>query len=160
MSANPRHGPQAWHSAASALQDQVLVEVLRMYRATGRKVFLATNSLWAYTHVIMNYVVAGQSGAARDFAWLEEFDLVVTGCCKPAFFAEGGTLFAVNPEDGTLANTDNGAPISNIDPVGEKPEIPSPGIPTQTAVRAASAWVCLSSQGLALSRVAICAVAA
>jgi hypothetical protein len=39
------------------LQDPHLVPMLQMYKASGRKVFLATNSLWDYTNVVMNYLI-------------------------------------------------------------------------------------------------------
>jgi hypothetical protein len=28
-----------------------------MYKKSGRKLFLATNSLWDYTNVVMNYLI-------------------------------------------------------------------------------------------------------
>jgi hypothetical protein len=31
--------------------------MLQMYKASGRKLFLATNSLWDYTKVVMNYLI-------------------------------------------------------------------------------------------------------
>jgi HAD superfamily 5'-nucleotidase-like hydrolase len=202
--------------------DPHLVPMLRMLRQSGRKVFLATNSLWDYTNVVMNYLVGqeqaggggghgdgevewalstaaegaattaeeddededeeeedeeqalaavgsshggdsarrrqGEShnGAAaaaaaeeqttterktkkrrrkrkikRTTDWLRLFDVVVVGCAKPGFFSERRPLFAVNPRDGTLRNTDNGAPIT---PIGED-EDPSGA----TAERSASA---------------------
>jgi hypothetical protein len=30
--------------------------MLQMYKRSGRKLFLATNSLWDYTNVVMNYL--------------------------------------------------------------------------------------------------------
>lgn len=38
-------------------QDKQLVPMLQMYKKSGRKVFLATNSLWDYTNVVMNFLV-------------------------------------------------------------------------------------------------------
>jgi hypothetical protein len=38
-------------------QDPHLLPMLEMYKASGRKVFLATNSLWDYTNVVMNYLI-------------------------------------------------------------------------------------------------------
>ena len=214
--------------------DPHLVPMLRMLKRSGRRVFLATNSLWDYTNVVMNYLVgdelagggggggggggdddyddddddgeagveggAGSAGAAewggpgsssssaaegdgaaaasaaaaaaaaaaasgdaqpqpqpqqqlqqqkeeeeeeekkkrkkktkkkRSTSWLRLFDVVVVGCAKPGFFSERRPIFAVNPRDGTLRNTDNGAPIT---PIGED-EDPSGA----TAERAASA---------------------
>ena len=43
--------------------------MLKMLRASGRKLFLATNSLWDYTHVIMNFVLEGRSGADKSYDW-------------------------------------------------------------------------------------------
>ena len=106
-----------------------------MYRTTGRKVFLATNSLWAYTNVVMNFLLDGREGGDKCTRWLDHFDVVVTGCGKPAFFSEGGLLFAVNPEDGTLANTDNGAPILQIDKADKPSSMPAPPKATFGSVR-------------------------
>ena len=39
--------------------DPRLAPMLESMRASGRKVFLATNSLWDYTHVVMNFLICG-----------------------------------------------------------------------------------------------------
>ncbi len=38
-------------------EDPRLAPTLESLRASGRKVFLATNSLWDYTHVVMNFLL-------------------------------------------------------------------------------------------------------
>jgi hypothetical protein len=43
-------------SACCCSQDPHLVSMLQMYKRSGRKLFLATNSLWDYTNVVMNYL--------------------------------------------------------------------------------------------------------
>jgi hypothetical protein len=50
-------------------QDPHLVPMLKMYKRSGRKLFLATNSLWDYTNVVMNFLVGCAAGvhAARAF---------------------------------------------------------------------------------------------
>lgn len=53
------------------LQDEHLKPLLDMYRRAGRKVFLATNSLWDYTNVVMNFVVDGRVGSDRSTGWLQ-----------------------------------------------------------------------------------------
>lgn len=54
-----------------AAQDPLLPQVLTSLRASGRKVFLATNSLWDYTHVVMNFLLnGGAAGAAKTTDWL------------------------------------------------------------------------------------------
>ena len=50
-----------------------------MYRAAGKKLFVATNSLWDYTHVVMNFLLTGRVGSDRNEDWLEYFDVVITG---------------------------------------------------------------------------------
>ncbi|KIY91284.1 hypothetical protein MNEG_16680 [Monoraphidium neglectum] len=88
--------------------------MLRMYKRSGRKLFLATNSLWDYTHVVMNYLCSGRVGREKNDDWLQLFDVVIVGCAKPGFFSERRPLFSVDPADGALRNTDGGAPIIPI----------------------------------------------
>ena len=54
----------------------------------------------------------------RSEEWLEYFDVVVTGCMKPAFFEVKKPLFEVDTATGALFNTDNGTPMI---PIGESP---------------------------------------
>ena len=68
-------------------QDPRLPKLLEALRASGRKLFLATNSLWDYTHVVMNFLLAGRTGSQRNMDWLEYFDAVITGMhqlCQPS----------------------------------------------------------------------------
>ena len=39
--------------------DPRLGPMLHTLRASGRKVFIATNSLWDYTNVVMNFLLLG-----------------------------------------------------------------------------------------------------
>jgi len=97
-------------------KDPALVPLLTSLRRSGRKVFLATNSLWDYTNVVMNYLLSERIGAAKNDAWLAYFDAVVTGCAKPSYFVEHKPLFEVHVKSGMLYNTDGGTPMI---PVGE-----------------------------------------
>jgi HAD superfamily 5'-nucleotidase-like hydrolase len=92
--------------------DPGLVPVLEMLRQSGKKVFLATNSLWDYSSVVMNWLIDGKVGAEeRDDKWLEYFDVVIVGCGKPRFFTERKDLFEVHPQTGMLWNTEGGSPM-------------------------------------------------
>ena len=95
--------------------------MLRALRASGKKVFLLTNSLWDFTNVVMNYLVDGREGEAKNTEWMELFDAVVTGSCKPDFFeSERAAIFEVDVETSTLRNTDDGAkglPSFNSHPI-------------------------------------------
>ena len=84
----------------AAYQDDRLLTVLGMLRESGKKVFLATNSLWDYTHVVMNFLLAGATGRAMSLSWLSHFDVVITGCGKPAFFSSKQPLFEVDTATG------------------------------------------------------------
>ena len=98
------------------LPDADLVPLLTMMRTSGRKVFLLTNSLWDYTNVVMNFLCGGKVGAEKTLDWLDLFDAVVTGSCKPAFFEneKGSTIFEVDTETCVLRNTDDGAPLAPV----------------------------------------------
>lgn len=90
--------------------DPGMKPMLRRFRNQGIKVFLVTNSLWEYTSTAMNYLYHGKrvpDEEQRKNTWLELFDLVVVGSCKPAFMLDPYlNLFRVNPQDGSLRNTD------------------------------------------------------
>ncbi|GMH44237.1 hypothetical protein BSKO_12171 [Bryopsis sp. KO-2023] len=116
--------------------DPGLVPMLDVLRKSGKKVFLATNSLWDYTDVTMNYLLGGKVGKAnRSHDWLKHFDVVLTGCDKPGFFNTRKPLFLVDTKTGFLVNTDDGAPIASVGdedyPTGlawQNPSAPSPDI--------------------------------
>lgn len=102
------------------IQDPALFPMLEQFRLAGKKVFLLTNSLYDYTHVVMNYLYDGtvvshekEPNAARFRRWTEAFDVVICGSCKPAFLQDPYlSLFRVDPESQLLENTD-GVPISS-----------------------------------------------
>lgn len=90
--------------------DKGLVPMLKRYRQSGVKLFLLTNSLWEYTSTAMNYLYHGKRVSDEEQKkneWLELFDICIVGSCKPAYMLDPYlNLFRVNPEDGSLRNTD------------------------------------------------------
>lgn len=46
------------------------------------QVFLLTNSLWDYTHVVMNFLCGNIKREDRTTEWLDLFDVAITGACK------------------------------------------------------------------------------
>ncbi|KAI3440062.1 uncharacterized protein J3R85_004027 [Psidium guajava] len=100
-------------------EDTCMVPLLKMLRDSGRATFLATNSLWDYTNIVMNYLCGPHTSSGNtscNFDWLQYFDVVITGCAKPSFFHEDNraNLFEVEPESGMLLNTDNGTPMPQV----------------------------------------------
>lgn len=66
-------------SCLYAFQIPGFKELLESYRKSGRKLFIATNSLWDYTYVVMNYLISNKVGDDMDMEWLRLFDVVMTG---------------------------------------------------------------------------------
>ncbi|KAJ1439119.1 HAD-superfamily hydrolase [Ochromonadaceae sp. CCMP2298] len=88
--------------------DENLFPMLEEYRRAGKKVFLLTNSLWDYTQVVMNYLQGKKTGADKDFAWTEYFDLIIVGGNKPAFITNPSLpMYKVDRETGQLQNCDD-----------------------------------------------------
>ena len=104
------------------VRDPNLVPMLKRYREDGVKLFLLTNSYWPYTSTVMNYLYYGKrvdDEKQRENKWLELFDIVIVGSCKPAYMLDPYlNLFRVNPSDGTLENTDGVYEIEALGPSG------------------------------------------
>ena len=99
--------------------DKGLIPMLQQFREQGMKLFLLTNSLWEYTSTAMNYLYHGERVSDQkqiENEWLELFDLVIVGSCKPAYMLDPYlNLFRVRPHDGSLLNTDG---VFEIDALG------------------------------------------
>eukprot|EP00850_Spirogloea_muscicola_P001297 SM000005S17094 [mRNA] locus=s5:81919:86587:+ [translate_table: standard] len=109
-------------------KDDHIVPMLKMLRDSGRMTFIVTNSLWDYTHVVMNYLCGKcgtDGGIPRDDTWLEHFDVCITGSAKPAFFLDGSRapIFQVATSSGLLANTDDGSPLAQVGDVCSRPSL-------------------------------------
>lgn len=102
------------------VKDDTMISMLQNYKDSGVKVFLLTNSYWEYTVTAMNYLYHGKKvdeELLNKNEWMELFDLVVVGSCKPAYLTDPYlNLFRVEPETGSLRNTDG---LFEIDALGE-----------------------------------------
>jgi len=92
--------------------DPNIFPMLKSFRDCGRKVFLATNSLWDYTNVVMNYLESRRSQESEgglNLDWTSAFDVIFVGCNKPSFLTDDfdrNGLFRVDPATETLENLD------------------------------------------------------
>ena len=86
-------------------RDPSFLTTFEHLRQSEKKLFLATNSLWGYTHIIMNYLFFGKTKTLST-KWLDYFDLIITGACKPSFFTDKNPLYEVDIKSGYLKNTD------------------------------------------------------
>ena len=67
-------------------RDPLLAATLHKLRSAGKKLFLLTNSRWAYTDRMMKYLL---HGALPEYAsWRQYFDVVSVAAGKPTFFTE------------------------------------------------------------------------
>jgi 5'-nucleotidase len=67
-------------------RDPELAPTLHKLRSAGKKLFLLTNSRWAYTDKMMTYLL---SGVLSEYPhWRNYFDVVIVAATKPAFFQE------------------------------------------------------------------------
>lgn len=84
-------------------KDPQLVPMLRKLKRSGRKVFLLTNSLWNYTDTVMKYLYSDEDSGS----WIDLFDVIISGSCKPAFLVNPKlALYRCDPDTGMLANTE------------------------------------------------------
>ncbi|CAN6936785.1 unnamed protein product [Brassica oleracea] len=101
-------------------EDTTIVPLIKMIRDSGRSTFLVTNSLWDYTHIVMNFLCGGRTvhgPHSCNFDCVQYFDVVITGrSAKAGFFHEESraNLFEVEPQSGMLINTDNGTPMPQV----------------------------------------------
>ena len=67
-------------------RDLNLAPTLHKLRSAGKKLFLLTNSRWAYTDKMMTYLLGG---AMSEYpTWKNFFDVVIVAATKPIFFTE------------------------------------------------------------------------
>ncbi|CAG0915550.1 unnamed protein product [Notodromas monacha] len=83
-------------------RDPNLPILLSRLRASGKRLFLLTNSDFAYTNTIMEYILGDGEDhrkEGREGCWwaTKYFDYVVCDANKPKFFREGTLLRAVDP---------------------------------------------------------------
>ena len=83
-------------------RDPSLAPTLHKLRSAGKKLFLLTNSRWAYTEKMMTYLLGG---AMTEYpTWRNFFDVVICAATKPIFFTEKRPLMERDGETLKPAN--------------------------------------------------------
>ncbi|MFO0646125.1 MAG: HAD-IG family 5'-nucleotidase [Polyangiales bacterium] len=67
-------------------RDPGLAVTLHRLRSAGKKLFILTNSRWAYTDKMMTYLLGGQ--LPEYGSWRNYFDVVSVAATKPLFFTD------------------------------------------------------------------------
>jgi HAD superfamily 5'-nucleotidase-like hydrolase len=85
--------------------DPNFLPCIKKLKEAGKQVFIATNSLWDYTNVVMNHLFGNPQGNL-DTSWVDLFDLVITGSAKPGFFMTNNPILGVDLASGLLRNVE------------------------------------------------------
>ncbi len=84
------------------ISDPEVVEGLECFRRHGKKIFLLTNSDYAYSKLLLDYAISPHLKECRS--WLELFEFIITLSQKPRFFYDNLHFLKINPKDGTMVN--------------------------------------------------------
>jgi 5'-nucleotidase len=87
-------------------RDPALAEALHRFRSSGKRLFLLTNSEWAYTNPVMTYLLGGALPAYPS--WRNFFDVIVVSGTKPAFFTEERPFSELDASGEVLPRASNG----------------------------------------------------
>ena len=82
------------------LKDPRVAEGLERFKRHGKKLFVLTNSHFAYTKLLLDYTI---SPYLKEHAnWQELFEFVIVGAQKPRFFWDRLPLFRIHDDSGTM----------------------------------------------------------
>jgi HAD superfamily 5'-nucleotidase-like hydrolase len=84
------------------IKDPQVVAGLEKFRRHGKKIFVLTNSDFAYTKLLLDYAI---NPFLKDCkSWTELFEITVTMAQKPRFFYDNLKFLKVDPETGSMVN--------------------------------------------------------
>lgn len=89
------------------IKDEKTVAGLERYIKHGKKLFVLTNSDFAYTKALLDYAI--NPFLKEHKSWQDLFEIVITSAQKPRFFFDNLKFLKVNVQNGTMTNMD--API-------------------------------------------------
>ena len=92
------------------VQDRELAPTLHRFRSAGRRLFLLTNSGFAYTDCVMSYLLDGQ--LSNYPSWRSYFDVIVVDAKKPEFFLGDRPMAFLD---------ERGAQLSGGEPPAQRP---------------------------------------
>ncbi|MGE0631083.1 MAG: HAD-IG family 5'-nucleotidase [Pseudobdellovibrionaceae bacterium] len=84
------------------LKDPETVAGLERYKKHGKKLFIATNSDFHYSKLLLDYAI--NPFLKEHKSWMDVFEFVITLAQKPRFFYDESKYLKINPADGTMTN--------------------------------------------------------
>lgn len=86
------------------IKDEAVVRGLERYKRHDKKIFIVTNSDFAYSKLLLDYAINPFLKDHKD--WTELFEYVVTLAQKPRFFWDNLRFMKVDPQTGLMSNYD------------------------------------------------------
>ncbi len=84
------------------IKDPEVVSGIETFKRHGKKIFVLTNSDFAYTKLLLDYAINPYLKEHKN--WQDVFEFVITSAQKPRFFYDNLRFLRVNPADGTMVN--------------------------------------------------------
>lgn len=84
------------------IKEREVVEGLKRYVHFGKKIFVLTNSEYAYTKLLLDYAI--NPFLSNNENWSDLFEFVITQANKPRFFYDNLTFLKINPADASMSN--------------------------------------------------------
>lgn len=84
------------------IKDPKVVEGLKKYRRHGKKIFIATNSEFYYTKLLLDYAINPYLDNGET--WEDFFEFVITLADKPRFFYDNLRMLKIDPKSGNMTN--------------------------------------------------------
>jgi HAD superfamily 5'-nucleotidase-like hydrolase len=84
------------------VKDPTLVDGLKHFIQYGKKIFILTNSDYAYTKILLEYAITPFLKKGESLGDLFEF--IITLANKPRFFYDNLRFLFIHPETGTMSN--------------------------------------------------------
>lgn len=86
------------------IKEKSVVDGLKHFIRHGKKIFILTNSEYAYTKLLLDYAI--NPFLSEGETWHQLFEYVITLANKPRFFYDNLRFLSVNPDNGSMTNTE------------------------------------------------------
>lgn len=84
------------------MKEKAVVEGLRHFTRFGKKIFILTNSDYAYTKLLLDYAITPYLNKGET--WHDLFEYVITLANKPRFFYDNLRFLTIDPKNGSMTN--------------------------------------------------------
>ena len=85
------------------IKEKAVVDGLKHFIRHGKKIFILTNSEYFYTKLLLDYAITPFLNEGES--WQDLFEYVITLANKPRFFYDNLRFLSVNPDTGSMTNS-------------------------------------------------------